>query len=87
MTSAQRKLFCLHKSSWFLFMEMGIHYENKSTKTFRLIDILHSLNFSLEFFIMMFFVTNQLNISEFLPPRIRKTSISYYLTDLVDFLS
>ena len=40
-----------------------------------LVFCIHSLNFSLEFFIMMFFVTNQLNISEFLPPRIRKTSI------------
>ena len=37
----------------------------------------YSLNFSLEFFIMIFFVTNQLNSSKFLPPQIRKTLISY----------
>ena len=30
-----------------------------------LIFCIYSLNFSLEFFIMMFFVTNQLNISKF----------------------
>ena len=33
----------------------------------------YSLNVSLEFFIMIFFVTNQLNISKFLPPQISKT--------------
>ena len=33
---------------------------------------IHSLNLSLEFLIMIFFVTNQLNISKFLPPQIRK---------------
>ena len=47
----------------------------------KLLDLLifftYSLNFSLEFFIMIFFVTNQLNISKFLPPQIRKTLISY----------
>ena len=36
-----------------------------------------SLNFSLKFFIMIFFVTIQLNISKFLPPQIHKTLISY----------
>jgi hypothetical protein len=47
----------------------------------KLLDLLifcrHSLNFSLEFFTMIFFVTNQLNISKFLPLQIRKTLISY----------
>ena len=38
---------------------------------------IYSQNFSLEFFIMTFFVKNQLNISKFLPPQIRKTLISY----------
>ena len=38
---------------------------------------IYSLNFSLEFFIMICFVTNQLNISKFLPLQIRKTLISY----------
>ena len=42
-----------------------------------LIFCIYSLNFSLEFFIMIVFVTNQLNISKFLPPQIRKTLISY----------
>ena len=42
-----------------------------------LIFCIYSLNFSLEFFIMIFFVTNQLNISKFLPPQVRKTLISY----------
>ena len=44
-----------------------------------LIFYIYSLNFSLEFFIMIFFVTNQLNISKFLPNQIRKTLISYYI--------
>ena len=30
---------------------------------------------------MIFFVTNQLNISKFLPPQIRKTLISYYVIE------
>ena len=42
-----------------------------------LIFNIFSLNFSLEFFIMIFFVTNQLNISKFLPFQMRKTLISY----------
>ena len=42
-----------------------------------LIFCIYSLNFSLEFFIMIFFATNQLNISKFLPTQIRKTLISY----------
>ena len=41
-----------------------------------LIFCIYSLN-SLEFFNMIFFVTNQLNISIFLPLQIRKTLISY----------
>ena len=41
-----------------------------------LIFCIYSLNSSFEFFIMIF-VTNQLNISKFLPPQIRKTLISY----------
>ena len=45
-----------------------------------LIFCIYSLNFSLEFFIMIFFVTNQLNISKFLPPWIRKTLISSHST-------
>ena len=47
----------------------------------KLLDLLifsiYSLNFSLEFLIMISFVKNQLNISKFLPPQIRKTLISY----------
>ena len=46
-----------------------------------LIFCIYSLNFSLEFFIMIFFVTNQLNISKFLPLQICKTLISYYLIE------
>ena len=42
-----------------------------------LIFCIYSLNFSLEFFIMIFFVTNQLNVSKFLPTQIHKTLISY----------
>ena len=42
----------------------------------RLMFCIYPLNFSLEFFIMIFFVTNQLNIAKFLPPQIRKTIIS-----------
>ena len=42
-----------------------------------LIFCIYSLNFSLEFFIMIFFETNQLNISKFLPLQVRKTLISY----------
>ena len=42
-----------------------------------LIFYIYSLNFSLEFFIMIFFVTNQLIISKFLSPQICKTLISY----------
>ena len=41
-----------------------------------LIFCIYSLNFSLEF-LSDFFVTNQLYISKFLPPQIRKTLISY----------
>ena len=56
-----------------------------------LIFCIYSLNFSLEFFIMIDFVTNQLNISKFLPLQIRKTFISYQLkpnyTNLVNFFS
>ena len=61
----------------------------------KLLDLLifctYLLNFSLEFFIMIFFATNQLNISKFLPTQIRKTLISYYLkpnyTNLIDYFS
>ena len=42
-----------------------------------LIFCIYSLNFSLEFFIMTFFVTNQLNISKVLPSQFCKTLISY----------
>ena len=38
---------------------------------------IYSLNFSLEFFIIIVFVTNQLNTSKFLPLQLRKTLISY----------
>ena len=39
---------------------------------------IYSLNFSLEFFMMMIkIITNQLNISKFLPPQRRKTLHSY----------
>ena len=55
-----------------------IHYENKFTKTLDLlIFCIYLLNFSLEFFIMIFFVTNQLNISKFLPLQIGRTLVSY----------
>ena len=37
-----------------------------------LIFCMYSLNFRLEFFIMILFVTNQLNIDKFLPPQLRK---------------
>ena len=53
----------------------------KRTNLSNLLDLLifciYSLNFSLKFFIMIFLVTNQLNISKFLPLQIRKTLISY----------
>ena len=42
-----------------------------------LIFCIYSLNFSLEFFIMIYFVTNQLNISKFLQLQRHKTLISY----------
>ena len=42
-----------------------------------LIFCIYLLNFSLDFFYHIFFVTNQLNISKFLPTQIRKTLISY----------
>ena len=42
-----------------------------------LIFCIDSLNFSLEFFIVLFFVTNQQNISKFLPAQIRKILTSY----------
>ena len=64
-----------------------LHYENKFAKTFRLlIFFIYSLNFSLEFFIMIFFLTNQLNISKFLPPQIRKTLIETKLHQFSKFL-
>ena len=54
---------------------------NMRTNLPKILDVLifciYSLNFSLEFFIMIFFVTNQVNVSKFLPPQIRKTLISY----------
>ena len=67
--------------------KFALHYENKFTYF-----CIYSLNLSLEFFIMIFFVINQLNIGKFLPPQIRKTLISYYLIEtklhqLVDFFS
>ena len=66
----------INKTEW--GKNLVIHYENKFTKTINLlIFCIYLLNFSLEFFIMIFFVTNQLNISKFLPPRLRKTLISY----------
>ena len=46
-------------------------------KTFRLTDILHIFT---KFYFGVFhhdFFVNQLNISKFLPPQIRKTLISY----------
>ena len=56
------------------------HQYTMRTNLPKLLDLLifcmFSLNFSLEFFIMIFFVTNQLNISKLLPP-ILKTLISY----------
>ena len=51
-------------------------YITMRTNLPKLLDLLiciYSLNFSLEFFIMIFFVTNQLNISKFLPLQIYKT--------------
>ena len=53
---------------------LNLHYENKFTKTFRPTNILHIFT---KFFIMIFFVTNQLNISKFLSLQLRKTLISY----------
>ena len=50
------------------------HYENKFTKTFRPTDILHIFT---KFSSWFFFVTNEVNISKFLPPQICKTLISY----------
>ena len=60
----------------FLYLEITMR-----TNLPKLLDLLifciYSLNFSLEFFIMIFFVTYQLNISKFLPLQRRKTLISY----------
>jgi hypothetical protein len=58
--------------------EIFPHYENKFTKTFRHTDILHTFTkFWFGVFYLDFFVTNQLNVSEFLPSQIRKILISY----------
>ena len=46
---------------------------------------IYSLDFSLEFFIMIFFVTNQLNISKFLTPKYVKSYFSLIETKLHQF--
>jgi hypothetical protein len=71
-----------------------VHFTMK-TNLPKLLDLLifciYSLNFSLEFFIIIFFVTNLLNIIKFLPPQIRKTLIFYQLkpncTNVLNFFS
>ena len=51
----------------------------------KLLDLLilciNSLNFSLEFFIMISFVTDKRNVIKFLPLQIRKTSLKFLLIE------
>ena len=60
----------------FIFQRFSYYSNTMRTNLPKLLDLLifckHSLNFCLEFFIMIFVVTNQLNISKFLPPQICK---------------
>ena len=62
--------------------EQCFHY-TKRTNLPKLLDLLISficsLNLSLEFFIMIFFGTNQLNINKFLPTQIYKTHCLYLI--------
>ena len=57
------------------------------TNLTKLLDLLifwlsYPLNLSLEFFIMIFFVTNLLNISKFLPPQVREALIWNQITTM-----